>query len=91
MAYRARISQRDKLPTLHSTTCPQAQFVKSEPKQTAGFHESGDALRDLDVITSAKAYQVLDKEYPGKVKVCRCAEGSTLELVRSSAQAGTRR
>ena len=91
MAYRARFNQRDKLPTLHSTNCPKAQFVKSEPRQTVGFHESGDALRDLDVITSAKAFQVLDKEYPGKVKVCGCAEGSTLELARSKARAGTRR
>jgi hypothetical protein len=91
MAYRARFSQRDKLPTLHSTACPHAQFANSAPKQTAGFHESGDALRDLDVITSAKAYQVLDKEYPGKVKVCRCAEGSTLELVRSTPQAAARK
>jgi hypothetical protein len=90
MSYRARFDQRDKLPTLHSTTCPQAQFVKSHPRQTVGLHESGDALRNLDVITSAKAYQVLDKEYPGKVKVCSCAEGSTLELVRAKVRAGTR-
>lgn len=91
MAYRVRLSQRDKVPTLHRATCPKAQYLNSKPRQTAGFHESGDALRDLDVITSAKAYQVLDKEYPGKVKVCSCAEGSTLELVRPRAQAGTRR
>jgi len=56
MAYRARFSQRDKLPALHSTACPKARFVNSQPKQTAGFHESGDALRDVDFITSAKAY-----------------------------------
>jgi hypothetical protein len=91
MSYRARFNQRDKLPTLHSTACPKAQYVNTKPRQTAGFHESGDALRDLDVITSAKAYQVLDKQYPGKVKVCSCAEGSTLDLVRPSAQAGSRR
>ena len=91
MAYRARFNQRDKMPTLHSATCPKAQYVNSKPRQTSGLHESGDALRDLDVITSAKAYQVLDKEYPGKVKVCRCAEGSTLGLVRTSAGTGTRR
>lgn len=91
MAYRARFNKRDKLPTLHSTTCPHAQFVNAQAKQAEGFHESGDALRDLDVITSGKAYQVLDKEYPGKVKVCSCAEGSTLELVRPRTQAATRR
>jgi hypothetical protein len=91
MAYRARFNKRNKLPTLHSTSCPEAQFVDAQPKQTVGLHESGDALRDLDVITSGKAYQVLEKEYPGKVKVCSCAEGSTLELVRSRAQADTRR
>jgi hypothetical protein len=90
MAYRARFNQRDKLPTLHSKTCPKAQFVKPAPRQTVGFHKSGDALLNLDFITSAKAYQVLDKKYPGKVKVCKCAEGSTLELVRSKVQAGTR-
>jgi hypothetical protein len=90
MAYRARFNQRDKLPTLHRTTCPKAQFADPRPKQTVGLHESGDALRDLDVITSAKAFQVLDKEYPGKVKVCSCAEGSTLKLVRSRTQAGAR-
>jgi hypothetical protein len=87
MAYRARFDQRDKLPTLHSATCPKAQFPREQAKQTTGVHESGDALRDLDVVTSAKAYQILNNEYPGKVKVCKCAEGSTLELVRAKARA----
>jgi len=88
MAYRARYSKRDKLPTLHRATCPKAQFVNSAPKQTDGLHESGDLLRDLDVVTSAKAYLILDAEYPGKVRVCGCAKGSTLELVRPTMRAG---
>ena len=62
----------------------------SEPRQTVGLHESGDTLRHLDVITSAKAYQMLDKEYPGEMRVCSCAEGSTLELARSRTLAGSR-
>jgi hypothetical protein len=83
MAYRARFDSRSKMPTLHRETCAKAQFADTSLKQPRGFHSSGDALRELDVVTSAKAYQVLDAEYPGKVKVCRCAEGSTLPLVRA--------
>jgi hypothetical protein len=88
MAYRARFSKRDKLPTLHRATCPKAQFANSAPRQTDGLHESGDALRDLDVVTSAKAYLILDAEYPGKVRVCGCAKGSTLKLVRPTVRVG---
>jgi hypothetical protein len=84
MTYRARFDQ-NKAPTLHRATCPKAQFVDPQPKQKTGLHKSGDALRDLDVVTSGKAYQVLDAEFPGKVRVCSCAEGSTLELVRPKA------
>jgi hypothetical protein len=84
MTYRARFD-RNKAPTLHRATCPKAQFVDPQQKQKTGLHESGDELRDLDFVTSGKAYQVLDAEYRGKVKVCSCAEGSTLELVRIKA------
>jgi hypothetical protein len=88
MTFRARFDQQNKTPTLHRATCPKAQYVDPQPKQTVGLHKSGDALRDLDVITSAKAYKVLDTEYPGKVKVCRCAEGSTLASVRAKERVG---
>jgi hypothetical protein len=85
MAFRARFDQPNKAPTLYRATCPKAQFVNPQPKQKIGFHESGDEMRDLDFVTSAKAYKVLDAECPGRVKVCRCAQGST--LVRSKAHA----
>jgi hypothetical protein len=87
MSYRARFDKRNKAPTLHRNTCPKAQFADPKPKQKLGYHESGDAMRDLDFVTSAKAYTVLEAEYPGRVKVCSCADGSTLELVRPKAQA----
>ena len=83
MAYfRARFcKQNPKVPTLHLASCPQAQFVDRKHKQDVGQHASGDQLRDVDAITSAKAYQLLDKKYPGTVKVCSCAEGTTLKAV----------
>jgi hypothetical protein len=87
MTYRVRFD-RNRTPTLHRATCPKAQFAGQRLKQKTGLHESGDELRDLDFVTSGKAYQVLDAEYPGKVKVCSCAEGSTLELVRIKAAGG---
>lgn len=78
--FRVRFSQRNpNAPTLHRVSCPDAQFADPKPKQVVGQHESGDALRNLNAITSAKAYQVLDNKYPGKVRVCSCAEGSTLK------------
>ncbi|MDP9087748.1 MAG: hypothetical protein M3O26_03290 [Pseudomonadota bacterium] len=87
MAYfRARFCKHNpKVPTLHQANCPEAQFVDPKPKQEVGQHESGDKLRNVDAITSAKAYQLLDKKYPGTVKVCRCAEGTTLKAVLEQA------
>ncbi len=76
-----RFSQRRNAPTLHRVSCPDAQFVVAKPKQDVGRYESGDALRNLNAITSAKAYQVLDNKYPGKVRVCSCTEGSALKAV----------
>jgi hypothetical protein len=72
-------------PTLHRATCLKAEFANPKPKQKLGYHESGDAMRDLDFVTSAKAYTVLEAEYPGRVS--SCADGPTLELLRPKAQA----